>query len=552
MSLWLVALVIGFVGSVIWISRPSAQTEGSAAYTNDGSDTIYAVSIDPSGADTGIVSVDLRDGSQLLVSGRGALKQPYGVAVDSDGSLVVSDTALDAIVRINPATGEQTEITGKGLLTAPLGVAIEDGGTILVAERYSIIEVDPATGAQSVLSSGGALVAPQWIRIDAQGGATIENNDGSFVAIDIDNGAQTAGLAPQKPLIMGTQNGEIVRLDASGTQTTLARGGLLHEIGGVASSRRAQLKHAKDAKTPAKSAKATKTPKTKPTKTPTATKTPAPKRTRTQTPTKTPTQKPTKTATSTRTATPGKTPTATSTATATRTTTPSPTGTATASCRMVFTVQNPLPAAVAGIAYSQTACVPAPSGSNGLCGGPGSGTTDPSGGNPPYSFTTSGFPPIGIHQQLNGLINGTANEGAIETTANFQICATDQSGCEVCRSTSIAVKDKFDGSYSGSYSGTATDQGVSQGVSGGVAFTVSGLAITVNQPGSGSGGISSNGTGTFGSAGGGLGTGDASCSFSGSFVQANAAGTAATASGGWSCTFDGGQGSASGTWNASD
>ena len=218
---------------------------------------------------------------------------------------------------------------------------------------------------------------------------------------------------------------------------------------------------------------------------------------------------------------------------------------------MVFTVQNPLPPAVAGIAYSQSACVPAPSGSNGLCGGPGSATTDPSGGNPPYSFTTSGFPPIGIHQQLNGLINGMASESAAETTASFQICATDQSGCEVCRSTSIAVHDKFDGSYTGSYSGTATDQGQSQGVSGGVAFSVTKLAITVTAPGSGSGGINSNGSATFGSAGGSLGAGDASCSFSGSFVS-NAAGTQASASGGWSCSFDGGQGSASGTWSASD
>jgi len=145
-----------------------------------------------------------------------------------------------------------------------------------------------------------------------------------------------------------------------------------------------------------------------------------------------------------------------------------------------------------------------------------------------------------------------ANESAAETTASFQICATDQNGCEVCRSTSISVRDKFDGSYTGSFSGTATDQGQSQGVSGAVAFTVSKLGITVTAPGSGSGGINSTGSATFGSAGGSVGTGDANCSFNGKFVQANAAGTQATASGGWSCSFDGGQGSASGTWSAGD
>jgi hypothetical protein len=85
-----------------------------------------------------------------------------------------------------------------------------------------------------------------------------------------------------------------------------------------------------------------------------------------------------------------------------------------------------------------------------------------------------------------------------------------------------------------------------------VAFTVSKLGITVTAPGSGSGAINSSGSATFGSAGGSVGTGDASCSFNGNFVQANPAGTKATASGGWSCTFDGGQGTASGTWSAGD
>ncbi|HTR62376.1 MAG TPA: hypothetical protein VMH37_11780 [Candidatus Binataceae bacterium] len=519
---------------LVLISRPSAQTEfpGTSAQENGG--TIYAVNFDPAGDYTGIIAISPGDGTQRLVSSRGALNHPYGIAIDG-GSLVVSDPGADAIVRIDLQTGEQTELTSKGLLTAPLGVAVESAGTIVAADGSSIIQIDPGTGAQSILSSGGALAAPQWVRVDDGGTIMAENADGTFVAIDPDNGAQTQGAAPALPLIAVDSKNDIIRLDASGAASIIAQGGLLRQVSAVASM--SQVAQA--------AAKAT---KVKPTRTPTATKTAKPKPTKTPTPTRTSTPKPTKTPTPTRT----KTATPTKTSTATKSATPSPTGTSTASCNMVFTVQNPLPAAVAGIAYSQSACVPAPSGANGLCGGPGSGTTDPSGGNPPYSFTTSGFPPVGIHQQLNGLINGTADESGIEKTANFQICATDQSGCEVCRSTSIAVRDKFDGSYSGSYSGTATDQGQSAGVSGGVAFTVLGRAITVTAPGSGSGGISSNGSASFGSAGGSVGTGDASCSFSGTFVQANAAGTQATASGGWSCSFDGGQGSASGTWSAGD
>ncbi|MGO9453064.1 MAG: hypothetical protein ACLQDV_18800 [Candidatus Binataceae bacterium] len=519
------------------MSRLSAQTGASS--TADSGKTIYVAGNDPSGADTGIVGVDPKTGSQWMVSKGGIFQRPYGVAIDPDGTLVVSDPEADAIVRVDATTGQQTEITSKGLLANPLGVAVESSGAILVADRNSIIQVDPSTGAQSVLSSGGALIAPQWITID-QGSITVENADGSLVAIDPENGAQTPAPGAQNgnAIIVADSDGgvsELVRVDSSGLRQVIAKAGLLHEIAGVATlvdTPQAEAGKATPKPKPSRTPTPAKTPAPKPTKTPTVTKTPAPKPTRTPTVTKTPAPKPTKTATSTKTA------------------TPKPTSTA-SGCNVNFTVPNPLPTAVAGIAYSQSACAPVPSGPNGLCGGAGSSTSNPTGGNPPYHFTTSGFPPIGINVQLNGLINGTASEGAIETTASFQVCAVDTSSCSVCRATSIAVKDKFDGVYSGTYTGTATDQGMSQGVSGGVGFSVRGLAITVTAPGTGSGGISSTGTGNFGSAGGGVGTGDASCSFGGNFV-ANSTGTAASASGGWSCSFDGGNGQASGTWSASD
>ena len=521
-----------------WVSRLSAQTGVPAASTADSEKTIYVASHDPSGADTGIVGVDPKTVSQWIVSKGGIFQRPYGLAIDPDGTIVVSDPDADAIVRVDAKTGQQTEITSKGLLTDPLGVAVESAGAILVADRNSIIQVDPSTGAQSVLAIGGALTAPQWITID-QGTITVENADGSLVAIDPENGAQSAASAQNGNAIIVADSdggvGEIVRVDSSGSRRVIAKGGLLHEIAGVVSLPDAAQAEASKA-----------TPKPKPTKTPTATKTPAPKPTKTPTATKTPAPKPTRTPTATKTAAPKP----TKTATRTKTATPKPTSTA-SGCSVNFTVPNPLPTAIAGIPYSQSACVPAPSGVNGLCGGPGSSTANPTGGNPPYHFTTSGFASIGITVQLNGLINGSASEGAIETTASFQICAVDKSACSVCRATSIAVKDKFDGTYSGMYTGTATDQGMSQGVSGGVGFTVRGLAITVTAPGSGSGGISSTGMGNFGSAGGGVGAGDASCSFNGNFV-ANSTGTAASASGGWSCSFDGGNGQSSGTWNASD
>jgi hypothetical protein len=88
----------------------------------------------------------------------------------------------------------------------------------------------------------------------------------------------------------------------------------------------------------------------------------------------------------------------------------------------------------------------------------------------------------------------------------------------------------FDGNYTGSYSSSLT--------SGGVTATVSNGTLTVTNPGSGTGTVSSNGQVTFGVE---LAAG-ASCNFSGNLTLM---GTAATGSGTFSCTSP----TFSGTWS---
>lgn len=107
---------------------------------------------------------------------------------------------------------------------------------------------------------------------------------------------------------------------------------------------------------------------------------------------------------------------------------------------------------------------------------------------------------------------------------------------------------RFDGSYSGSFSGTIffndPDLGA-QGVGGGVSFTVSGGRVVVTAPGTGRGGVASDGDSNFAAGGGGLGVSGASVGFGGAITLD---GDAASAGGGWSASFRGG--SASGSWGA--
>ena len=99
---------------------------------------------------------------------------------------------------------------------------------------------------------------------------------------------------------------------------------------------------------------------------------------------------------------------------------------------LAFTTPN-LGGVYAGQANSgYSFCRPAISG-NDLCG---SSSTNPSGGTPPYTFelgTGGGFPPIGMHLNLNGTLTGTPS---VQGTSNFIVCAVDlvnSSKCDTVR-----------------------------------------------------------------------------------------------------------------------
>jgi len=105
---------------------------------------------------------------------------------------------------------------------------------------------------------------------------------------------------------------------------------------------------------------------------------------------------------------------------------------------------------------------------------------------------------------------------------------------------------QFDGSYAGNYSGSLTYLGNVYSVDGHLGFSVTSGVITVFEPGSGSGTVSSSGSAIF--------SGrllvptlddPLNCNFSGSFV---AQGSGVQASGSWTCS---GEASGSGSWSAS-
>lgn len=101
--------------------------------------------------------------------------------------------------------------------------------------------------------------------------------------------------------------------------------------------------------------------------------------------------------------------------------------------------------------------------------------------------------------------------------------------------------NKYDGSYQGSYSGSFAGNSVM----GSVEFSVANGAITVTDPGQGTGSVDSSGAATFS---GSLGVARVTCKFSGAFRSLGRAQQGVRASGSWSCTGSGQTGK--GTWSA--
>ena len=102
-------------------------------------------------------------------------RQPLGIHVDTDGSLLIADlsTGGGAIVRVDPATGDRTLITaadnaaqtpldadGNPLAFGPFGVGVANG-EIFGAAGTGLFQVDADTGVRTLIGEldGGALFA---------------------------------------------------------------------------------------------------------------------------------------------------------------------------------------------------------------------------------------------------------------------------------------------------------------------------------------------------------------------------------------------------------
>ena len=123
---------------------------------------------------------------------------PTGIAVESSGSLVVTDSGRDAVLRVDPFTGDRSIVsdvrTGIGPgFARPVDIAVLNGGVALVADGGvdAVFQVDLGTGARRIVSgcpeAGDpcpvAVVGTGVDFINLEGIAILA--DGSFVVVDV-------------------------------------------------------------------------------------------------------------------------------------------------------------------------------------------------------------------------------------------------------------------------------------------------------------------------------------------------------------------------------
>ena len=100
-----------------------------------------------------IVACNNNDSVTIFIGSGPGFLSPFGITVEADGSLVVVDFGLDAVVRVDQVSGDRTIISDASIgsgpdFVAPVGIAVEDDGSLVVIdiELGAVVRVDQVSG----------------------------------------------------------------------------------------------------------------------------------------------------------------------------------------------------------------------------------------------------------------------------------------------------------------------------------------------------------------------------------------------------------------------
>ncbi len=153
---------------------PSFESPLDVAIEADGH--ILVVDVDAFGGTGGVIRVDPVTGARTTVSenaspaGGPSFDNPLRLALEVDGDILVADEdafgGTGGVIRVDPVTGARTTVTsnatGGPALADPFGIAVEQSGQIVVADSDAfggsggVLRVDPVSGARTTVSENAA------------------------------------------------------------------------------------------------------------------------------------------------------------------------------------------------------------------------------------------------------------------------------------------------------------------------------------------------------------------------------------------------------------
>jgi DNA-binding beta-propeller fold protein YncE len=231
-------------GSLVEVSRNGPQgtlfqRPYDLAVEPDGNLVVADIGV-PNRTDGAVIRVDPLTGRQSLVSSGGEFFDPAGIAVAPDGQIyVVDNRAPDndgAVIRVDPRTGAQTLVTersgepGRRELDLPFGIAVERDGNLVVSNRVSpgpipvpchalgkVVRVNPLTGVQDVVGNAGHIAWPLGLAVSSGGDIVVANEcggNGGLILLDRLGRGQVLITSNSSQDVLGTP--ERVALDPGG------------------------------------------------------------------------------------------------------------------------------------------------------------------------------------------------------------------------------------------------------------------------------------------------------------------------------------------------
>nr|WP_145405093.1 chitobiase/beta-hexosaminidase C-terminal domain-containing protein [Paenibacillus xylanexedens] len=147
------------VGSSEWLDITGTQNIDPNGIAVDSEGNLYAA--DGYGK---IKSLLKGEENWVDITGTESFSTPYGIAIDGNGSIYVTDTSTDKIKKRSRGASEWIDITTRGNFSNPASVAVDNTGTVYVADantnkikrlKNGAVRWENITGSESFLNPYG-------------------------------------------------------------------------------------------------------------------------------------------------------------------------------------------------------------------------------------------------------------------------------------------------------------------------------------------------------------------------------------------------------------